>query len=138
MDTYEQLAARVEHLETSFEDRRKFIHELNNQLQRISGFADIARAMHELHTENGRKIDAIIERNVQADAAMSKLVAGFPDGDAEAHRRYHEAIIERIELRNKIIREAMVKVAGSGFLAGAAWLAYAVWQAFIVSVHKGG
>jgi hypothetical protein len=110
------------------------------EAERMGGpaLAEMLGGMHELHLENGRKIDAIIERNLAADATMAKLVAGFPDGDAEAHRRYHEAIIERIELRNKMIREALVKVAGSGFLAGAAWLAYAVWQAFIASVQKGG
>jgi hypothetical protein len=110
------------------------------EAERMGGpaLAEMLGGMHELHLENGRKIDAIIERNQQADAAMAKLVAGFPDGDAEAHRRYHEAVIERIELRNKIIREALIKVAGSGALAGLGWLAYAIWQAFIASVHKGG
>jgi hypothetical protein len=110
------------------------------EAERIGGpaIAEMLKGMHELHLENGRKIDAIIERNVLADEAIAKLLRGFPDGDAEAHRRYHEAVIERIELRNKIIREALVKVAGSGFLAGAAWLAYAAWQAFLANVHKGG
>jgi hypothetical protein len=109
------------------------------EAERMGGpaLAEMLSGMHELHLENGRKIDAIIERNQQADAVVARLVAGFPDGDAEAHRRYHEAVIERIELRNKIVREALVKVAGSGALAGLAWLAYAVWQAFVVSVHKG-
>lgn len=103
-----------------------------------AALAEMLKGMHELHQENGRKIDAIIERNALADEAIAKLVRGFPDGDAEAHRRYHEAVIERIELRNKIIREALVKVAGSGALAGTAWLVYALWQAFVVSVHRGG
>lgn len=110
------------------------------EAERMGGMAlaEMLGGMHELQIENGRKIDAIIERNQQADARIAKLVAGFPDGDADAHRRYHEAIIERIELRNKIVREALIKVAGSGFLAGAAWLAYAIWQGFIAQVHKGG
>jgi uncharacterized membrane protein YebE (DUF533 family) len=110
------------------------------EAERMGGpaLAEMLGGLHELQLESSRKIDAIIERNVHADAAMAKLLAGFPSGDVDGHRRYHEAIIERMELRNRMVREALIKAAGSGALAGLGWLAYAVWQAFVANVHKGG
>lgn len=42
------------------------------EAKRMGGpaLAEMLGGMHELHLENGRKIDAIIERNQQADAAF--------------------------------------------------------------------
>lgn len=69
-------------------------------------------------------------------AQLASLVKGFPDGDAEAHRRYHEAVIERIELRNTLVRAALVKMAQAGAVAATGWLLLAIWQAFKYSVKQ--
>lgn len=110
------------------------------EAERMGGpaLAEMLSGMHDLHLDNARKMDAIIERMAATDENIVKLLAGFPGGDTDGHRRYHTAVIERMELRNKMVREALIKVAGSGALAGAAWLAYAVWAAFAASVQKGG
>lgn len=62
---------------------------------------------------------------------------GFPAGDLEGHRRYHQNVIEWQEIRNKMVREALIKAAGAGAIAGAGWIIYALWTAFIFSVTKG-
>lgn len=67
---------------------------------------------------------------------VEMMSAAFPGGDTDGHRRYHEAVIERIELRNKLIREALVKVAQAGAVAGAGWLMLAIWEAFKLNARQ--
>lgn len=65
-----------------------------------------------------------------------QVLSAFPAGDTDGHRRYHESIIEWRELRNKMVREAMVKVAQAGTLAACGWLALAIWKALKISVTQ--
>lgn len=67
---------------------------------------------------------------------VDAMSAAFPGGDTDGHRRYHEAVIERIELRNKLIREALIKVAQAGAVAGAGWLLLAAWEAFKLNARQ--
>ena len=69
-------------------------------------------------------------------AKTERLLLAFPGGDTDGHRRYHEAVIEWRELRNKMVREALIKVAQAGALAGAGWVALAMWQAFKITVKQ--
>ena len=82
---------------------------------------------------NFEALSAKVSSLEQADA---RLMAGFPASDIDGHRRYHESVIEWRELRNKMVREALVNVAKAGTLAGLGWLVLAVWQAFKVTVTK--
>ncbi|UOD30695.1 hypothetical protein INH39_02815 [Massilia violaceinigra] len=65
-----------------------------------------------------------------------QILTAFPSGDTDGHRRYHEAVIEWRELRNKLVREALIKVTQAGALAGAGWVALAMWQALKVTVKQ--
>lgn len=65
-----------------------------------------------------------------------KLLQAFPAGDIDGHRRYHEAVIEWRELRNKLVREALIKVAQAGSLAAFGWVALALWQSFKLTVKQ--
>lgn len=67
---------------------------------------------------------------------MAKFNRAFPGGDAEAHRRYHESVVEWRELRNKLVRAALERVVSAGALAGTCWVAYAIWQAFYMELKK--
>jgi len=69
-------------------------------------------------------------------AKTEKLLLAFPGGDCDGHRRYHEGVIEWQELRNKLVREALIKVAQAGALAGAGWIVLAIWQAFKMTVQR--
>lgn len=69
-------------------------------------------------------------------AANERLLSGFPADDVEGHRRYHESVIEWRELRNKVVREALAKVAQAGALAAFGWVALAIWKAFSASVVR--
>jgi hypothetical protein len=78
----------------------------------------------------------LTERVAQAEGAIERLLSGFPADDVDGHRRYHESVIEWRELRNKMVREAMLKVAQAGALAACGWLALAIWKALKISVTQ--
>lgn len=79
-------------------------------------------------------------RDTQRDIIqrLDSIARGFPAGDYEGHRRYHEAVIERMELRNKLVRSALEKVVQAGALSAFGWLAVAMWQYFKLNVSNGG
>lgn len=78
-----------------------------------------------------RRLEAGLTDNT---AKTEKILLAFPGGDTEGHRRYHAAVIERIELRNKLIREALVKAAQAGGIVAFGWIGLALWQAFKITV----
>lgn len=80
--------------------------------------------------------EALNAKVTHLEATNKRLLSGFPSDDIDGHRRYHESVIEWRELRNKMVREALVNVAKAGTLAGLGWLVLAVWQAFKVTVTK--
>lgn len=69
-------------------------------------------------------------------AKTEKVLQAFPGGDCDGHRRYHEGVIEWQELRNKLVREALIKVAQASALGAFGWVALAIWKAFIVTVQR--
>ena len=78
-----------------------------------------------------------IERDLRENTETTKsILTAFPGGDTDGHRRFHEAEIEWRELRNKMVREALIKVSQAGALAAAAWIGLAIWQAFITTVKQ--
>lgn len=67
---------------------------------------------------------------------LEEIKRGFPAGDYEGHRRYHEAVIERMELRNKLVREALTKAVQTGTLIAFGWVAVAMWNYFKMNVNQ--
>jgi hypothetical protein len=90
---------------------------------------DILTEMHGMQVQHGKAIDDI-QRNVAI------LATGFPDGDIEGHRRYHESVIKWHELRNQVLRAALEKVVQAGALAGFGYLAVLLWEWFKLEVKK--
>lgn len=78
----------------------------------------------------------LINKVTALEQTTARLMSGFPADDVEGHRRYHESVIEWRELRNKMVREAMMKVAQAGTLAAFGWLALAIWKSFRFSVTQ--
>lgn len=79
-------------------------------------------------------IDALRTTKSEVDGKLTQLLtevadlrSGFPDGDPDSHRRYHESIIAWRELRNELVRGALTNASKVGFLAGLGWVCYAVW-----------
>jgi hypothetical protein len=86
--------------------------------------------------EIARILRAIHETQKALDGKFDGLLLGFPQGDVDGHRRYHESVIEWQELRNKLVREALIKAAQAAGLAAIGWVGVALWQAFKMSVTR--
>lgn len=68
--------------------------------------------------------------------ANERLLSGFPADDVDGHRRYHQSVIERRELVNKMLRETLVAIAKTGVLGTLGLLVAAAWKYFLLSVSK--
>lgn len=90
----------------------KCLNQMHCSIQQLSGKLD-------LHIAN--------EGDLLSDA--------FPNSDTEGHKRYHQAVIESMETRNRLVREILVKAGSAGLLVGLGWLAYAVWAWFKIEVN---
>lgn len=90
---------------------------------------DLMMDMHGMQVHHGRQIEDI-QRNVTV------LATGFPDGDIEGHRRYHESVIKWHELRNQVLRAALEKVTQAGAVAGVGYLLLLFWEWFKLEVKK--
>ena len=99
----------------------------NKELWQIEAERTIGPAFVEVLTE-------IRDVQRQLLAKVDTLAAGFPGGDTEGHRRYHEAVIDRLEQRNKLRRELLGRLAAAGAIAGAGWLFLFMWQVFKASL----
>lgn len=64
--------------------------------------------------------------DVLHDEIVAALSAAYPDGDADKHRRYHEALIAREERRAKIAAAAVEKGIIAAALAMTIWIGQAV------------
>lgn len=65
-----------------------------------------------------------------------QLINAFPAGDTDGHRRYHEAVIEWREVRNKMVKEALIKAAAATTLGALGWIAVAIWKSFLMTVKQ--
>lgn len=65
-----------------------------------------------------------------------QVLRAFPAGDTDGHRRYHESVIEWRDVRNKMVKEGLIKVAQAGMLGGAGILLALFWRAFKISVTQ--
>lgn len=81
-------------------------------------------------------VEGLSGKVTHLEATNKRLLSGFPADDVEGHRRYHESVIEWRELRNKMVREALMKMAGAGALATVGWLVVAMWNAFKITVKQ--
>lgn len=92
--------------------------------------------MRDNQLEMRADMEQLTEKVGTLQAANERLLSGFPADDVDGHRRYHESVIEWRELRNKMVREALMKVSQAGTLAAFGWLALALWEAFRATVKQ--
>lgn len=96
----------------------------------------IINAVRESKEDTHKQISAMRDAQRSLKDEVQNLAKGFPDGDPDSHRRYHESVIEWRELRNKMVRESLAHAAKLGFFAGMAWVAYAVWIALKMEITR--
>jgi hypothetical protein len=88
--------------------------------------------------EANQKLNHVLTQNGELSAqvkALSEQVnhlsQGFPRGDADSHRRYHEELIAQIQQRGELWGKLRYELVKWGLLGFAAWAAYALWQQFL-------
>jgi hypothetical protein len=81
-------------------------------------------------------MEALNAKVSQHDRATVHLMTAFPASDVDGHRRYHESVIEWRELRNKVVRECLVKAAQATTLGALGWVALAIWKSFLITVQR--
>lgn len=101
--------------------------------------ADTRAILAVLREQDGKQqqqIGTIRDAQRALQQQVADISRGFPDSDPDSHRRYHESVIEWRELRNKMVREALIKAAQVGGLGAIGWVAYALWTALKMEVLK--
>lgn len=81
-------------------------------------------------------VEQLSQKVGNLQTANERLLSGFPADDVDGHRRYHQSVIERRELVNKMLRETLVNVAKTGTLGALGWLCLAAWKYFQISVAR--
>lgn len=69
------------------------------------------------HSENVDAQAATNAKVVEAIRGIDELRRAFPGGDWDGHRRYHEAVIKRIEAREKFYQDLRTDLATKGLWA---------------------
>lgn len=80
--------------------------------------------------------EQLSEKVDDVKSANERLLSGFPAADVDGHRRYHQSVIERRELVNKMLRETLVAIAKTGVMGTLGLLVAAAWKYFVMSVAK--
>jgi hypothetical protein len=117
----------------------EFFQDSNPDNVTVKMFIDMMRDVHNSQREVVELLAAHsndFKEHCEQDASqMALILNAFPGEDVDGHRRYHQAVIDWLELRNKTIREALIKAGEVGFIAAMGWILYALYIAFL---HGGG
>ena len=71
-----------------------------------------------------------------AEAVATLMIKSFPDGDADGHRKAHEAQMAAIEARAEFWRKLLFEVTKYGLVGVVGWLALKIWVAFLAGPEK--
>jgi hypothetical protein len=95
---------------------------------------EIAQAIRDLiedsnakHTENVTRAEVTDKKVDEAIRRIDDLHKAFPGGDWEGHRRYHEAIIRKMEDRAQFYKDLRNELAKKGLWALLVMLGIALW-----------
>ena len=102
----------------TFQDRRK---------EPQSALAMLVQQIHDNTVVIDKKI---------TDGLASIRTEAFPEGDADGHRRHHEAVIKSAEDRAAFWQTLRIELAKWGLVGFVAWAVVAIWQAFLQGPHK--
>lgn len=100
----------------------------------ISAIGGLREDLGKRHSENATAQAATDAKVVELLRGIDDLRRAFPDGDWDAHRRYHESIIERTQARTAFYRELSAHLIKGGAWALIVFLAWASWQAIKAKV----
>jgi hypothetical protein len=80
------------------------------------------------HTENTSSLE-VLEKDLKVVIErVDDLAKGFPGGDWEGHRHFHEELIKKMEARTALYQELRVQLVTKGLWALLVLVGVAVWQ----------
>jgi hypothetical protein len=111
-----------------FEDRRQ---------SASSGFAALMVMVEQTNT-NVTSLRTELNEGLasQKQDLQDVLIKAFPEGDADGHRRHHEAVIKAAEDKAKFWEKMRYEITRAGLLGFLLWALSAVWQAALQGPHK--
>lgn len=127
----------TEFKDSSFQERRQDPH---SQTYRML-FENLSAAIKELSSEV-KDVKAKVNYHhatyqEATERAVSKaMLAAFPEGDADGHRRHHEAVIKAAEEKAEFWQAMRKKLGEWGVVGFAGWALYALWIAFLAGPKK--
>ena len=71
-----------------------------------------------------------------AEAVATLMIKSFPEGDADGHRKAHEAQMKAIEARAEFWKKMLFEVTKYGVIGVLGWLALKIWVAFLAGPSK--
>lgn len=71
-----------------------------------------------------------------AEAVSTLMIRSFPEGDADGHKKIHEAQIQAVEARAEFWKKMLFEVSKYGLIGVIGWLALKVWVAFLAGPSK--
>lgn len=133
-----------EHRVSHVEDRRKSPshdrrnadhHPLNLLLTRVG--EDVTALGHDVKAF-AKKLDEQRhdEALALAEAVAALMIKSFPEGDADGHRKAHEAQMRAIEARAEFWKKMLFEISKWGALGVLGWLCVRVWVAFLAGPTK--
>lgn len=118
--------------QTEFEERRK-----DAPVAILTLIKELADSVHRLN-DSVLTLDQKFDKHVktQGDDLKTAMDTAFPEGDADGHRRHHEAVIKAAEDRAKFWQSMRTELAKWGLIGFTGWLVFTLWQAFLSGPHK--
>lgn len=109
----------------------------------MEGHREIVEAISELKADLDQRHGENITAQAVSAAKVNELLRGvdelrraFPDGDWDGHRRYHEAIIKKLEAREQFYLDLRGELAKKGLWAVIAMLGVALWAFFKAKINS--
>lgn len=98
------------------------------------GFRAVAKALDSLrdeigqrHVENTSSLE-VIEKDIKVlTDRVDDLAKGFPNGDPDGHRQYHDAVIKRMEARTRFYEDLRGELAKKGIWSMIILVGAALW-----------
>lgn len=71
-----------------------------------------------------------------AEAVATLMIKSFPEGDAEGHRKMHEAEMKAVEARAEFWKKLLFEITKYGIFGVLGWLALKIWVALLAGPGK--
>lgn len=126
METREMVEQMEAHMESKFADMERNIRKHGEASEQRHD--ELTRRIEQMSMST---ITAIADNKKMAQDIQKLVTSAFPGGDADSHRRAHEAWIRKTEKEEEFWMHLKKQVVGWGATAAIAWAALLLWGGFL-------